>query len=407
MKLRDDPPLHLTYCLNIHSGETWEENLAAIRNHAAKVRDATANGKPFGLGLRLSNIAACTLAERPKLEHFKQFLRDQNMYVFTINGFPYGTFHGKPVKETVYQPDWRTPERRDYTIMLSDILAELLPEGVPGSISTVPCSYKEWMARPKPAAIADCRLPIADLKNAGDVALMAENLLNCAAHLRQIRQETGKDISLALEPEPDCVLETSSEVVLFFNNYLRPLCEKHLASGNNVLRHLGVCFDTCHLAVQFENLQTSLTKLRKAGINIPKIQVSAALTTRSTESSLRELEPFYDRVYLHQLRVRNEQGEVTRYKDLSPDILKGLKGSEGSELRAHFHVPLYFTGTGSLKSTASDLTKSFFDAVLGGGIPHIEIETYTFDVLPASLRSLSVTESIVKEYEWVLKAVGH
>jgi sugar phosphate isomerase/epimerase len=375
MKLRDNSPLHLTYCLNIHSGETWEENLAAIRNHAAKVRDATANGKPFGLGLRLSNTAARTLSELSKLQHFKQFLRDQNMYVFTINGFPYGTFHGKPVKETVYQPDWRTPERRDYTILLSDILAELLPDGVPGSISTVPGSYK------------------ARIKGEADIKLMVKNLRHCADHLAEIEKRAGKHITLALEPEPDCFLETTDDVLDFFKHHIS-------------FSHLGICSDTCHLAMQFEDLQTSLTKLQKAGISVPKVQLSAALATRITESSLRELEPFCDRVYLHQIRVRNDRGEVTRYKDLSPDVLNELRSSDGSELRAHLHVPLYFTGAGSLKSTASDLTKSFFDAVLVSGIPHIEIETYTFDVLPPSLRSLSVTESIVKEYDWVLEAIS-
>jgi hypothetical protein len=141
MKLRDNPPLHLTYCLNIHPGETWEANFAAIRQNATKVRDAVAGrGEPFGLGLRLGNVAARSLMEKTALESFRGFLAEQNMYVFTINGFPYGAFHGKPVKEAVYRPDWRTRERRDYTIVLADILAALLPEGVPGSISTVPCS---------------------------------------------------------------------------------------------------------------------------------------------------------------------------------------------------------------------------------------------------------------------------
>ena len=376
MKLRDHPQQYLTYCLNIHPGETWEENFAAIRDNATKVRDAVAkDGAPFGLGLRLSNIAARTLVEKPTLEAFKRFLAEQNMYVFTINGFPYGTFHGKPVKDAVYRPDWRTPERRDYTIVLSDILAALLPDGVPGSISSVPASYKEW------------------IRNDGDIKLMVENLLHCAAHLDNIEKKTGKHISLALEPEPDCFLETTDDIVNFF--------KKHVPS--RILPYIGVCFDTCHLAVQFEDLEASLERILGAGISVPKIQFSAAVKAQIDDSSLRELEKFCDPVYLHQVRIRNATGEIERYKDLSPDLLSALASERGTELRAHFHVPLYFAVTDGLDSTASDLTPEFFRAVMDSGIPHIEIETYTFDVLPAELRLPDAVASIVKEYEWVMR----
>jgi hypothetical protein len=146
MKIQSDPPIHLTYCLNIHPCETWEENFAAIKEHALAVRDSVAPDKAFGLGLRLSNKAAKALSVVGKLQEFKNFLAENNLYVFTINGFPYGRFHGTKVKENVYKPDWRTSERRDYTIALADILSALLPENVEGSISTVPCTYKSWIS---------------------------------------------------------------------------------------------------------------------------------------------------------------------------------------------------------------------------------------------------------------------
>jgi hypothetical protein len=371
MRIRDNPPLHLTYCLNIHPGETWQENFAAIRQNATKVRDSVAKkGVPFGLGLRLCKVAACSLMEKTALESFRGFLAEQNMYVFTINGFPYGPFHGKPVKEAVYQPDWRTRERRDYTIILAGILAALLPDGVPGSISTVPCSYKEW------------------IKTDSDIAVMVRNLEECAGHLALIEQRTGKHISLALEPEPDCFLETTDDILKFFKEHLVKSC----------IPHLGVCFDTCHLAVQFEDLENSLQQLLAAGISVPKIQLSAALKTRITEPALHELERYCDNVYLHQVRTRDSSGVITRYKDLSPELLGRLRDSAAAELRAHFHVPLYLAGAGCLGSTVHDLTPAFFKTALAAGIPHLEIETYTFDVLPPELRAVSVTDSIAREF---------
>ncbi|MCK4601679.1 MAG: metabolite traffic protein EboE, partial [Phycisphaerae bacterium] len=198
MKVQADPPLHLTYCLNVHPGESWAASFAAIRDHAVGVRDRVAPGQPFGLGLRLSARAANELAKPPAMGKFRKFLARENLYVFTINGFPYGQFHDTAVKTSVYSPDWRTPERRDYTIALADILARLLPAGVTGSISTVPCSYKPWIAGGR------------------DVQLMAKMLCDVVAHLAELHRATGKEIAVALEPEPDCYVENTDEVIAFF-----------------------------------------------------------------------------------------------------------------------------------------------------------------------------------------------
>ena len=113
MLVRRSPPLHLTYCLNIHAGQTWAENLAAIRQHALRVRDAVPHRGAFGLGLRLSAAAAEELAAPTALADFRTLMADEGLYAFTINGFPYGRFHGTAVKADVYRPDWRTAERRD------------------------------------------------------------------------------------------------------------------------------------------------------------------------------------------------------------------------------------------------------------------------------------------------------
>lgn len=398
MKIQNDPPLHLTYCLNVHPGETWQENLAAIRDHALAVRKQVAADQTFGLGLRLSRQAADALCRPDQLKEFSEFLAANNLYAFTINGFPYGTFHGTAVKQEVYRPDWRGPDRRDYTIRLANILAALLPEGVSGSISTVPGAYKAW------------------IRTEADVLAMAQTLAETAMHLEVLRRTTGKEICLALEPEPDCYLENTDECVAFFSGPLRGYgiehlrARFHLAAGaaEEVLRrHVGVCFDTSHLAVEFEDLAVSLSRLKSAGIRVGKVQISSALRCEPTLAALERLEPFCEGVYLHQAKALKPSGEVVSFADL-PEAISAVR--EGRvvcrELRVHFHVPLFFESAGPLRSTSELLKGSFASAVRGGITPHLEIETYTFNVLPDAIRPAGITECLVREYRWVLDLLG-
>lgn len=337
--------LHLTYCLNVHPGETWPENLAAIRRHALAVKARVAPRQSFGLGLRLSNAATRTLAKPEELKRFGEFLSKHDLYAFTVNGFPYGSFHGKPVRERVYRPDWRTEQRLAYTNRIADILAAVLPDGVAGSISTVPGAYKAFLAGKR------------------DVRTMVKNLSRCAQHLAEIHQRTGRLITLGLEPEPDCFLESTDEVIAFFQTYMQ---------REALRRHIGICFDTCHLAVQFEDLRASLRRLKAEEVMISKVQISSALACDDPA----QLSRFDDAVYLHQQR------------------------RSAGETRSHFHVPLYWKGSGVLRSTADQLTAPFF-ADAAKRCRHFEIETYTFNVLPAALRRGGVDASIAREFAFV------
>ncbi|MBF0432652.1 MAG: metabolite traffic protein EboE [Fibrobacteria bacterium] len=388
---------HLTYCLNIHKGENWEENLSAITSYAKEVKQRVSPSGPFGLGLRLSNLAAGQLSESKTLDAFKTVLSQNNMYVFTINGFPYGTFHGTPVKENVYQPDWRTEERRDYTIQLANILAALIPPDTIGTISTVPCSYKTWIKR----------------KN--DVQCMVEKLMDCVSHLVGLYEEKGKTINIGLEPEPDCFLETTDEVIDFFEQQLFDYGVNYLAeklacntaeAANAITRHLGVCFDTCHIALQFEDITDSLKRLQNHNITISKIQVSAALKTIISDNTVTALKPFCDPVYFHQVKIKDAGGILASYTDLPISLNQISSGDYGKKLRAHFHVPLYYSGGVEIKSTSAELTSDFFKQAISCGANHFEIETYTFDVLPENLRVIGVVESVVKEYEWVMDKIA-
>ena len=379
----DTPPIHLTYCLNVHKGETWAENFAAIKEKALVVRDHVAHGKKFGLGLRLSHQAAQDLLAPGKLDEARAFFDANNLYVFTINGFPYGQFHAGRVKENVYRPDWRTAERRDYTIALARILAVLLPDGIDGSISTVPCSFKGW------------------IQSDADVEQIVANLVDCAKVLHEIRESSGKEIHLGLEPEPSCHLETTEETIRFFNDVLFARGAK-LLPEEILRRHLGVCFDTCHVAIQFEDLAESLLRYEAAGIRISKIQVSAALRGHCTAATFEALEPFCEPVYLHQVKARTESREILSWTDL-PGALHDLPArADARELRVHFHVPLFVEKYWALGSTASALTPEFFAQVRKGATTHLEIETYTFDVLLEDLRAGGITHSIAAEFQWLL-----
>jgi len=402
MIIRDTPPLHLTYCLNVHPGEQWAQNLEAIRTHTLAVRDRIAPGKPFGLGLRLSRQAAGTLVHPDTLADFKAFLSAQNLYVFTINGFPYGAFHGQPVKTEVYRPDWSTRERLDYTLLLAQILSRVLPDNTGGSISTLPLGYRaHFSGEPAPAT-------------------MGLNLAECAIGLNSLRLETGKEIHLGLEPEPDCLLETTRDVIQFFEGSLldqgipyitsRLSCNRREAE-DILRRHIGICFDTCHLAVQFETLPDSLSLLTKHGIRISKVQLSSALEVVPTQTARQDLVPFIDPVYLHQVKRAEfpdrgpgtgDPSILSSYTDL-PDALatRLSRHAESERWRIHFHVPLYFQGGDAIQSTTQALDQRFWDVLKQSPVDHLEIETYTFHVLPGYLQQQGLEASIAQEYEWV------
>ncbi|MFC1499338.1 metabolite traffic protein EboE [Verrucomicrobiota bacterium] len=367
-------PTHLTYCLNVHPGESWAENFEAIKTNALAVRERISPDRPFGLGLRFCNAAAETLSEEDNINEFKRFLEENNLYVFTVNAFPYGAFHGKRVKENVYLPDWRSNERVAYTKLVVDILSQLLPEGVSGSVSTVPGAYKKSVGLDS------------------DKTLIVKNLMDCASYLDHLYKTRGKDICLGLEPEPDCLFENTQETIDFFAGL----------SADRGGRHLGVCFDTCHMAVQFENISDSLEKLVEAGIRISKVQLSSAVKAMGLKENIDQLKKFDDKTYLHQVRVRKTDGEQESWPDLPEALEEGVSGEySDAEWRIHCHVPLYFESHEGIYSTADELTPEFFKNLAAKNIDHIEIETYTFNVLPEEIRNRDIVQSIVEEYKWV------
>lgn len=393
MRLQDSS--HLTYCLNIHPGETWEEQRAAIAHEACAVKAAIAPDRPFGLGLRIGCRALDSLSTPEALDDLRHLLQDRGLYVFTVNAFPYGTFHGQPVKTAVYDPDWSHRERLDYTLRIAERLAALLPEGIEGSISTVPVAYKY------PGLAAEA------------LARACAHLADVAFALREIERRTGRLIHLGLEPEPDCLIETTPESIAFFKRSLLPLGTAWLRLHQGLTvqqaeavlyRHIGICFDTCHLAVQFESLPDSLSALHRQGIRISKIQLSAALQAETTQQAVYALFPFArDPVYLHQTKILQTDGTLQAWRDLTPERLTSWTAATPAQpCRIHFHVPLDFAGADGLVSTASLLTPGFYAMARRCGVTHFEIETYTFAVLPLALRQRTLVQNLIAEYKQVL-----
>ena len=379
--MRLNSGLHLAYCGNVHPGETWEETFAALRTSTLAVRDRVSGGDPYGIGLRLSDIASRTLADLPTLQQFRHWLDSNNCYVFTINGFPFGQFHGGRVKEQVFAPDWSTPERLAYTKRLFDILAALVPSGIAGSVSTVPGSFKEF------------------IRSDGTLNAIRENLRRCIEHVAALSRASGKDLHLGLEPEPLGLFENTAETLRFFDQ----LTERW-PDESRFQQHLGINYDTCHFALQYEHPAQALDTLRAHGIRISKIHLSSALRVRPDNPARETLRGFCDDIYLHQVIARRADNDLVRYKDL-PLALAATDAAE--EWRIHFHVPLYAEPDGMLGTTADHVLGTLdWLAAQPDACSHLEMETYTWEVLPSPFKSASLVEQLALEYEWTLKELA-
>jgi len=374
--------LHLAYCTNVHRGETWAETFAALEKYTLAVRRRVAPGTAYAIGLRLSDLASRELSEPARLRAFQNWLRTHDCYVFTINGFPYGHFHGRRVKEQVFQPDWSTPERLTYTNRLFDLLAELLPEGLQGSVSTVPVSHKLF------------RL------TAAQASMARANLWRCVEHMEKLTRRTGRKFHLGLEPEPLGYLENTSETVGFFEQLRmdRP-------GDQRLDEHLGVNYDACHFAIEYESPQQAFARFRKAGIRISKIHLSNALRVHPTAETRTALRAFVEDVYFHQVIERCADGELIRYGDLDEALVTEISDTPqfDREWRIHFHIPLHFVATPVFGSTAEHLLGTLDEVKARPGMcTHFEMETYTWEVLPPQLKQHSVVDQLVAEYEWTL-----
>ncbi len=371
---------HIAYCTNIYPAESWAETLRALQDHTLQVRDKLQPDGRYAIGLRLSAQAATELLNGDNLTNFKNWLEQENCYVFTINGFPYGSFHGTRVKEKVYQPDWTKDTRLDYTIQLFEIIARLVPEGVDGSISSLPASFKEFDA---------------------DEPTIFKNLEKCAVVIEELSHKHGRDLHLGLEPEPLGYFENTEETLAFFKRFLSVSSDPEL-----IKRRIGINYDTCHFALEFDDCRTSLDALRDAGLRISKVHLSSALEFKAdSDTALKAIRQFDEPTYLHQVILLDDDGFLTRYRDL-PEFFESLQLSRQAQPdalvgRIHFHIPLYNQPAMPLGSTQDHALDALtYLAEHPDFCSHFEIETYTWGVLPDDMQ-IKIEDQIVREYQWV------
>ncbi|MEV6954735.1 metabolite traffic protein EboE [Streptomyces sp. NPDC051183] len=355
----DGSTVHLAYCTNVHPAETLEGVLAQLRDNCEPVRLRLGRER-LGIGLWLARDAARTLTADPAaLGRLRAELERRGLEVVTLNGFPYEGFGAGHVKYRVYRPDWTEPERLAYTEDLAAVLAALLPEDAGhGSISTLPLAWRTpYEGDPRAAAAARAAL------------------LRLTAHLDELQDRTGRSIRVGLEPEPGCTVETTADAVAALAG----------AAGERI----GLCLDTCHLATSFEEPKPALEALAEAGIPVVKAQLSAAL--HAEHPHLPEvraaLAAYAEPRFLHQTRTLDRDGRLHGADDLGEALSGGALPRTGP-WRAHFHLPLHADPQPPLTSTLPVLREALA-GLLGPGearTHHLEVETYTWQALPAGLR---------------------
>ena len=261
---------HLTYSTLVHPGDTWDDIWTSLRKYVPQVKNNVCPNGRFGVSLRISHASSETLINSPeKRAELRKFLDDNNMYLYTVNAFPFGPFKNQIVKEQVYEPDWSSEQRLKYTMNVATIVAEVAPADVNPSIQTPPLGFKP------------------NVTSESVIEAYAENIRKLATHVNNIYRYKGRTVTLAIEPEPACFLETTEETIAFFNDYLRTeKSYKNLAGKTGatfdgakeiLARHIGVVYDICHQAVEYENITESLQALKDNNISVWKLQEAAAM----------------------------------------------------------------------------------------------------------------------------------
>ena len=363
--------LPLSYCTNVHAGQSLAELGQTLDSYPAAIA-AAADGQPLAVGLWLADPVSRELSAEPDgVARLRDRLGALQLSCHTLNAFPFGNFHSKRVKEQVYLPDWSSPQRLEYTLRCAAILAELLPEGREGSISTLPLSFKPAMTHD--AFRDDC----------------LSNLIAAAQRLDALHDATGRVIRLAIEPEPFCAIETTPEALALF----RDLRVRAAAAGalEVVNEHIGLCYDVCHQAVEFENAAASIQTLRAAGVRINKVHISCAIElpdARNNAAGLAALADYAEPRYLHQTFARTAEGEILRLPDLTRELCENPPPMfrDAETWRVHFHVPVNEDQLGPLRTTRPQLQQALSAVARLDYAPHLEVETYTWAVLPEADR---------------------
>ncbi len=375
--------LPVAYCANVHPSLSVDAVFSTLMRYTLPIQKQV--DRPIAIGLWMPQSVIEELPGRPDFAiKLSDELSCHKLMCYTLNAFPFGNFHSERVKENVYLPDWTDPARRLYTEECANILSELLPDGVEGSISTMPLGFKRLSNRD------------------GFLDATHEHFLELTRHLDELHDSTGKVIRIAVEPEPLCLLETTDEAISWFNALLSAAKKEGLE--DLVYRHIGLCFDTCHQAVEYENMEEIITRIDKAGLRINKVQLSSALELTSpatNEQGRKGLSEFIEPRYLHQTMLQTPGLDLERMEDLTPATLNRLAtAANATSARIHFHVPVHQKMIGSLGTTQLQLREALEAIHKLDYPPHLEIETYTWSVMkPADEQA--IIQGISAEFEHI------
>lgn len=370
--------MELSYCTNVHPAEDLEGIVEQLDRHAGPIRRA-AGLDTLGVGLWLTADTAARLAsDRSARDLLAAALERNGLRFTTVNAFPYRGFHAPVVKRDVYAPDWTTEERLAYTRDCATVLAEMLPRGGAGSISTLPLGWRE---------------PWGDAEDAAAESALA----SLVDYLGQLEERTGRTVRVGIEPEPGCVLDAVADVVAWLAE--RP----RLLEGGR----LGLCLDTCHLAVSFADPAEAVAEASAAGIPIVKVQASVALEVPdpADPAVAVALAPFAEARYLHQVRARPDLADASRRwaaDDLDEVLGDTAAWPRDRPWRIHVHIPLHARPADPLRAT-TEVLEAAVAAVLrsrDGDRAQLDVETYTWSVLPESLQPASLVEGIAAELRW-------
>jgi hypothetical protein len=386
---------HLTYSTLVHPTDNWDQLWKSVNTYLPAVKARVAPHQKFGVCLRTSAPSAALLSAEPsKRADLKKFFADNDLYLYTANAFVYGVFKKQVIKEDVYEPDWQTPERRDYTKQVADLLAELAPEGINPSIQSAPLGFK-----PK-------------VTGADIVEAYTSNVIDVVAHLVGLKKKTGKTVTLGLEPEPRCYLETTDETIAYFKNYLfsgetakklAKVTGLNEADAHQAMRdYTGVVFDIGHQSVGYEDIPVSLQKLVDNGVQIVKLQEAASMhIPQVTPKAVDALQSFAKTIYLSQT-CQKKDGKTTWFLNLEDAFEAFHKDPSPREWRTHFHVPVFLNDLGgAFGTTRFALEQALAFHKKTPLSTHLEIETYTWDVLPDHLKTGDIVEYVTRELEWV------
>lgn len=385
---------HLSYSTLVHAGDTWAEMNASLRTFVPQIKKRISPDAPFAVSLRISAESAKTLTNSPdERSSLKSFLDQEGLYVYTVNAFPYGPFKGGEVMERVYEPDWTTQARVDYTNSIADILAEISPADVNPSIQTAPLAFKPNVAGEE------------------YINRFTHNVFQVVKHLRELEERTGRRVKLAIEPEPACYLETTDETVTYFTERMYSLKGiKELAkvagipiseAEGAIRRYLGIVFDIGHQSVGFENIGESLTKIQNAGIPVFKLQEAASLWVESLSAEkVPALRKFTDTIYLSQTSLK-QNGKITKFLNLGEALDHFEANPVKTEMRTHFHVPVFLEEIGPFRTTRFGVQEALRMHRENPMSDHLEIETYTWDVLPPALLNGDIVDNVTRELEFV------